>query len=122
MSIEPVKSQSSQNNEFTSLKKGGSLFKAGNGKLYRLSKDEYISTSGTRSGKTIFQTSDGWFYLENIVMWCAEIQEGSVVITPEGEKCTVTYIFPNGTKEGGRSTACSNGKSYREYDLTVHTY
>ena len=92
------------------------MFKANNGKTYRLSKDEYYSD---RLQKTIFQTNKGWFYPENIEMWCHEVGEGSMVSTPEGEIVDVKYIFPNGTIEGGRTIACNDGRSYQEFDLQL---
>lgn len=100
----------------TEPKKAGMFFKAKNGKVYRLIRDEYVSAA---SNRTIFQTAFGWFYPENIDCWCISLGVGSVVKTPDGETVKVSHIFPNGTIGGGRSTACSNGKSYQEYDLQL---
>ena len=98
------------------IRKSGMSFKAKNGNVYTLCRDEYFNRLRC---KTIFQTLQGWFYPENIQMWCYEIGEGSTVKNKDGQQLDIVHIFPNGTLEGGRSVHCSDGKSYSEFDLKI---
>lgn len=98
------------------LRRKGMIFKAKNGEVYELTKDAYFSE---RRGKLIYQASEGWFYPENIQMWCYSLGVGSSVLLPSGEVSKVTVILPNGTEERGWTTCCADGNSYCEYDLTL---